>query len=134
MKFICFCYYEPKKFDAMTQDDIEAMMRACKPHDEQLHADPGLEFVASLAFPSEAAIIRPGEGAPTISRGAYTDGREQIGAFFIVEADDLEAATAIAAKHPGGYVGQYVGGGIEVRPCEQVGILKRKQESATRSG
>lgn len=68
-----------------------------------------------------------------VSRGAYTDGREQIGAFFIVEADDLEAATAIAAKHPGGYVGQYVGGGIEVRPCEQIGILRRKQESATRS-
>lgn len=34
MKFVCFCYYEPEKFEAMTQDDIEAMVRVCKPHDE----------------------------------------------------------------------------------------------------
>ena len=37
---------------------------------------------------------------------------------FIIEACDLDEAVKMASMHPRAHVGHYLGGGIEVRPCE----------------
>lgn len=48
----------------------------------------------------------------------YDEKKEPVGAFFIIEARDLNQAMQVASKHPGAHVGEYPGGGIAVRPCE----------------
>jgi len=118
MKFLCLCYYDQKKYDAMTPADAEAIDRECKPRDAALHASGHLALVGSLGLPSAAKTIRPGTDKPEISTGPYAESSEPIGAFFIVEAAHLDEAVAVAALHPGAHLGKYLGGGIEVRPCD----------------
>ena len=118
MKFLCLCYYDQSRFEACTPEDLEAVTRLCKPHDDALHKSGHLDLVGSLALPSASAVIRPGEEAPSVSSGPYATTPEPIGAFFILEADDLEQAIDVASRHPGAHLGRYFGGGIEVRQCD----------------
>jgi hypothetical protein len=55
---------------------------------------------------------------PTVSDAPFSGAQEQVGAFFVVEADNVDEATRIASLHPGAHLGKYFGGGIEVRACE----------------
>jgi hypothetical protein len=54
----------------------------------------------------------------TLLQTLYPPAFGTVGAFFIVDAADLDEAVDAAAKHPGAHVGQFLGGGIEVRPCD----------------
>jgi hypothetical protein len=48
----------------------------------------------------------------------YADTSEPFGAFFLIEAADVDEAVKIASLHPGAHLGAMFGGGIEVRPVD----------------
>ncbi len=61
------------------------------------------------------AALQPQATATTIREGVVTDGpfaetKEALGGFYLIEADDLDAALAIAKDVPAPF------GGVEVRP------------------
>jgi hypothetical protein len=119
MKYLCLCYYDQKKFDALSENDLEALGRACRPHDQALHEGGRLLLVGSLALPS-SRVLRPGDGRPSVTDGPYAQAKEPVGAFFIIEARDMSEALEVASEHPGAHVGEYVGRGIEVRPIDML--------------
>jgi hypothetical protein len=124
MKFLCLCYYNVKLSETLTPTAAAALTEACTPHYEAWQQTGKLGVFGALAEPKTWQTIRPtdaqnGAGsAPAISEGPYVATSDQIGAFFIVEADSVAEAVEIAAKHPGAHVGRFQGGGIEVCPCE----------------
>ena len=120
MKYLCLCYYDQAKFDALSENDQEALGRACRPHDEALRNSGHLILVGSLALPQSSRTLRPGSGGPSMTEGPYVATSEPVGAFFIIEARDMDEAVEVASKHPGTHVGEYLGGGIEVRPIDML--------------
>ena len=123
MKYLCLCYYDLAKFNALTADDLAEMGRICPPRDQQLRETGRKVADASLAMPDQAKVIRPGaDGRPVISEGPYVSTPEPLGAFFIVEAETLDEATEIAAIHPGAHLGHIIAGGIEVRPLDMFSL------------
>jgi hypothetical protein len=60
---------------------------------------------------STATTVRVRDGKTMVTDGPYAEAREQLGGYFVVEAADLDEATAIAAKLPGSWYGS-----VEVRP------------------
>lgn len=48
MKFLCLCYYDQARFDALSEDDRQALGGLCRPHDESLRASGRLVMVGSL--------------------------------------------------------------------------------------
>ena len=118
MKYLCLGYYDEKKFDALAKPELDALVRECKAHDDALHASGHLIVVASLAAPRESTTIRPRNGKPMVTDGPYAETKEQLGAFFLIEAKDLEEATRVASRHPAAHLGEQVGWGIEVRPID----------------
>src|SRR5688572_19425534 len=115
-KYLCLCYYDRKMFDALTKEDLEALERDCKPHDEALHATGRLLLVGGLAFPEQAKTLRAGKDQPaSLTDGPYAETPHPLGAVFIIEANDLDEAVEIAKKHPGTHIGKYLAGGTEVR-------------------
>jgi hypothetical protein len=118
MKYMCFCYYDTKKFADLTPADFEAMPNECKPHDDALNASGKKALLGVFTEPETWRSIRPGEERPTVTEGPFHGGQEQVGVFFVVEAEEMEEAVRIASLHPGAHLGKYFGGGIEVRPCE----------------
>jgi hypothetical protein len=55
--------------------------------------------------------VRVRDGKPLAIDGPFAETKEQLAGYYLVEATDLDAAMAIAAKIPGARYGS-----IEVRP------------------
>ncbi len=118
MKYMCFCYYDTKKFAGLTPEEMEGIPDACRPHDEALNASGKKVLLGSMTDPEMWKSIRPVDGKPSVTDGPLITMDEQVGAFFVVEAESIDEAVQIASLHPGAHLGQYFGGGIEVCPCE----------------
>ena len=118
MKFLCLGYYDEKKFDALPKAEVDALVRKCQTHDEALRNSGHLILVASLAPTRTTASVRPRNGQPSVTDGPFAETKEQIGAFFIIEARDLKEATQVASQHPAAHLGEQVGWGVEVRPID----------------
>jgi hypothetical protein len=54
-------------------------------------------------------------GKTMITDGPFAETREQLGGYYLIEAKNLDEATAIAARIPGAHFGS-----IEVRPVWQM--------------
>ncbi len=66
---------------------------------------------AGLRNPDTATTVRTCAGQQTLHDGPFAETREQLGGFYLVEADDLDSAIAIARQIP--LAGD---GSVEVRP------------------
>lgn len=117
MKYLCLGYYDPEKFDTLSEAEREAIARECRPHDEALHESGHLVAVASLAHRA-AATLRPREGKTAVTDGPFAETKELIGSFFIIEAQDLDEAIQVASLHPAAKWGEHQGFAVEVRPIE----------------
>ncbi len=60
---------------------------------------------------STATTVRVRDGKTLTTDGPFAETREQLGGYYLIEAKDLDAALAIAARIPGARYGS-----IEVRP------------------
>ena len=100
----------------------QAGMESCYGESAQLARDlhaQGKYHAASPLHPvSTAASVKVREGKATITDGPFAETREQLGGYFIVEAENIEEATTIAARIPGAKFGT-----VEVRPMLEVGGL-----------
>jgi hypothetical protein len=105
--------------------DVEAMNSAPDPTPAELaaHADdsfPWLEELVArgvrldgdmLAPPRKAATVRVRGGKKLVTDGPFTETKEAIGGYDILECSSLAEAVEIAAAHPVAQTGT-----IEVRP------------------
>ncbi|WP_067900746.1 YciI family protein [Nocardia vaccinii] len=65
----------------------------------------------ALEHSHSATSIRPdGAGGFTVTDGPFAETKEQLGGYYLIEADDLDAALEIAKQVP------MAEGGVEVRP------------------
>ena len=60
---------------------------------------------------TEATTVRVSRGEVLVTDGPFTESKEWIAGFDILDCDDLDEAIAIAARHP-----QANGGKLELRP------------------
>jgi len=65
----------------------------------------------ALELTNTAKTVRVRGGKRTTTDGPFAETKEQLGGFYLVEAKDIDEATAIAEKIPGARFGS-----IEVRP------------------
>jgi hypothetical protein len=72
---------------------------------------PGVVGGAQLEPVTTATTVRVQDGKTLTTDGPFAETREQLGGYYLIEAKDLDAAIAIAAKIPGARFGS-----IEVRP------------------
>ena len=68
---------------------------------------------AELQPPHTATTVKHGDGEPVVTDGPYVELKEVVGGFSVIEADDLDAALAIAKTWP--HL-ELPGTGVEVRP------------------
>jgi hypothetical protein len=91
--------------------------------------DAAGQFVATAPLhpTSTATSVRVREGKRLVTDGPFAETREQLGGFFLIDAPDLDAAIAIAARIPMARRGT-----VEVRPVIQLPGLpgdRRPQET-----
>src|ERR671916_573996 len=106
MKYLCLAYYDVAKFEAMPKNDFNAIASQCPAHDAELRASGQLLLQASLGEVGSTTTIRPRNGKPTVTDGPFTETKEQVGGFFMIEAHDLNEAIRIASLHPAAHLGE----------------------------
>ena len=116
MKYLCLAYYDPVRLAAMPPQERSAMLAQCAAWDAALKASGHLRVSASLGGADQVASIRPRGGRPQMKDGPFTESKELVGGFFIIEAASLEAALEVARLHPAAGLGEQAGWGIEVHP------------------
>ena len=70
-------------------------------------------FAGGLHPPSTATVVRAQGGDVITTDGPYTETKEQLGGFWVIEAADLDAALAWAAKASNACMAP-----VEVRPFD----------------
>jgi hypothetical protein len=73
---------------------------------------PGVSAGPPLGLPENAATVRVNGGEAVTSDGPFSGNAEPLGGFIVFEAEDLDAAIALAARIPAARHG----GAVEVRP------------------
>jgi hypothetical protein len=117
MKYLCLGYYFPDTFESLSEAEQAAFGSECRPYDELLRQSGKLLVSASLQD-RVARSIRPKNGQPSVTDGPFAETKELIGAFFIIEAENLDDAIRTASLHAAAHCGEKLGCGVEVRPIE----------------
>jgi hypothetical protein len=111
MQYACLVYVDGASMAALSKEEQARLTDETIAHDWELRRNNQLILARPLQPPASAAIVRVRGGRATVTDGPYTEAKEFLGGFLIVEADDMAAAVAIAAACP---MARY--GSIEVRP------------------
>jgi len=77
---------------------------------------------APLHLVSAATSVRVREGKRMVTDGPFAETREQLGGYFMIDAENLDEAIGIAARIPGARKGT-----IEIRPVLEISGLPDKQ-------
>jgi|SRR5580692_1279900 hypothetical protein len=73
---------------------------------------PGVSAGAQLQPAMTATTVRVKDGATLTTDGPFPETKEALGGYYLLEADDLDAAIELAARIPA----TRMGGAVEVRP------------------
>jgi hypothetical protein len=109
MQYALLIYRREDDSDGMSDEEQKSISAEYM----AIRDDPRVVGGAAL-YPNESAtILRLGEGGEAlITDGPYADTKEVLGGFYLMQADDIDAALEIAARIPAARLG----GTIEVRP------------------
>ena len=77
-----------------------------------LSGEPGVVAAHQLHPADTATTVRVKDGSTLTTDGPFIEAKEELGGFFLYEADDLDAAIELAARIPS----VRMGGAVEVRP------------------
>jgi hypothetical protein len=95
--------------------ETQAAYKAVDAFNEELQASGAWVFAGGL-HPADTATTVDATGAEVVTTdGPFAESKEQIGGFWVVEAPDLDAALALAAKGSAACRGK-----VEVRPFQDV--------------
>ena len=125
MRYLCLAFYDPEKMAAMAPSEVQAMVSQCPAMDAKLKATRQLHQHGSLGGAEAAFNLRPRGGKPQLTDGPFSEAKEVVGGFFMIEAADREEAVRIASLHPAATLGEQAGWGIELHPMgffEQFGV------------
>lgn len=100
---------EPPRSD----EDTETAYRQVDAFNAELQAAGAWVFAGGLHPPTTATVVRAQGGQVLTTDGPFAETKEQLGGFWVVEAPDLDAALAWAAKGSAA-----CGGAVEVRPFQ----------------
>ena len=108
MKYALLIYADPSSFTSLSESEQQAVSA-------EYMAIAGEDRVAGGAHlrpPETATTVRQNGDGLLTTDGPFADTKEIFGGYYLLEADDLDAAIEMASRVPAARMG----GGIEVRP------------------
>jgi hypothetical protein len=102
-----------------TPEEMQAFMQRVVALEEDMEASGTFVFGGALHDPEAATVVRVRDGDPVMTDGPFVEAKEHIAGFYIINADDLDAALAWARK-----VVDAINHPIEVRPFRATGRVQ----------
>ena len=112
MKYLLLIYLSD---DAMTECQRVQCYDESTKLAHELHAAGQYLGASPLQPASTATTVRVRNGKRVVTDGPFAEAREQLGGYYLVEADHLDEAIDIAGRIPGARAGT-----VEVRPLMEI--------------
>jgi hypothetical protein len=126
MKFMVLIYTDAALLDALPPGRFDEMMRHCLDHADELREDGQLLDSQMLQAPPTARSIRVRNGRQAVVDGPFTETKEVLGGFNLIEAADMDEAVRIASQFPWARVGC-----VEVRPVQDIAAVRQRVSKAS---
>jgi len=113
MRFLCLICAE-KVMEHMEQADADRHYEDYRRFTDTLRESGHLVACNRLLPPEAATTVRVRQGRISTTDGPFTETKELIGGYYVIDARDREEAVQIAARIPGAWFGC-----VEVRPIAE---------------
>ena len=100
MKYAILIYTDPKLMDKLPAGEYDTKMRYCLEHAAELRQQGSLVDSQMLEAAPTAKSIRVRDGRRTVVDGPFTETKELLAGFNIIEAESMDEAIRIAAEFP----------------------------------
>jgi hypothetical protein len=112
MKYMLLIYSDE---NAWTQNEMESCYAESTQLTQELNANGQYLGASPLHSVAMATSVRVREGKKLVTDGPFAETREQLGGYFLIEAQDLDEAIAIAERIPSARKGT-----VEIRPVVEL--------------
>ncbi|SEE93402.1 YciI family protein [Ruania alba] len=123
MKFMLMIWSNPENWDALPPEQQNALAQASAAEhraiDADLLASGELVVSAALADPVTTRTVRVRGDVVASTDGPYAEAKEFVAGYYLVDCDDLERATEIAARIPDATWDR-----VEIRPAMDLAGLE----------
>jgi hypothetical protein len=111
MNYLLLIYTSEAEENALSESEMKKLMGEYTEFTKSIIQSGAFKAADRLRPVSSASTVRIRNGKTAITDGPFAETREQLGGYYLVDAKNLDEATAIAARIPGARTGS-----IEVRP------------------
>lgn len=113
MKYLCLAYETEQALNELTHEQWLALRQETLDYAESIRRSGHLLATEALQSARKAKTTKIRNGKVAITDGPFAETKEQIGGYFLIEANNFEEAMNIATGWPSARLGL-----IEVRPIE----------------
>ena len=111
MKYLLLIYNNEQSWNAISEGERQQIYGEYRKLREELLANGRFVTGSQLQPISTATSVRVRDGKELVTDGPFAETHEQLAGYFLVEAENLDEATSIAARIPSAKTGT-----VEVRP------------------
>ena len=112
MQYMLLIYNDEQAWASLAEDERNAIVGEYFALTDELREHGSFVAGAPLQPTTTASAVRVRDGEQLVTDGPFAETKEALGGYYLLEADDLDAAIEIAARIPAARLG----GAIEVRP------------------
>jgi hypothetical protein len=116
VEYLLLIYANEAGIEAMDKAEMSAVMDDFRAFTDAIVKSGNYKGSNRLQPVTTATTVRVRGGRTLTTDGPFAETREQLGGYYLVEAQDLDQAIAIAARIPGAKYGS-----VEVRPVWPIG-------------
>ena len=111
MRYLCLIYEDEKKLGTMAKEEADAMMGEYLAFTEDIKNNGHYIGGEALQPTDTATTVRVRNGKMPTTDGPFAETKEQLGGYYLINAQDLNEAIQIASRIPAARTGR-----VEVRP------------------
>jgi hypothetical protein len=115
MKYLCLIYLDEDHMAALPAEEMRQLNVGHLALNERLRASGHLIEAEALQPGSTAVTVKPRKQRATVTDGPFTESKELVAGFYLLEAKDMNEAVEIATQFPGAQHGA-----VEVRAVRQL--------------
>ena len=113
MKYLCLICAE-KMMEQMPERDAKKHYQDYADFTDGIRRSGHFVGANRLLPPDTAITVRVRNGKVSTTDGPWIETKEQLGGYYVIEANDVDEATQIASKIPGAWLGC-----VELRPIAE---------------
>lgn len=115
MKYLCLIYLDEQRMDAMPPGEMNDLNARHVAFNEGLRTSGHFIEAEALQPGRTTACVRVRQGKPSVTDGPFTESKELVAGFYLIEARDMSEAVEIAARIPSAPLGT-----VEVRAIRRL--------------